>query len=224
MVISAAYVAHQVRKVIERRDKWLLHYTLPLHTIMNDAQKNAFLKELKDEYHSSEDQLRRQEHDKDNKKRAQSGMKQRWSRECQRRGGTTQMFHLLSFSGRWDPAFFNKLPVPQEKGESAEEKKKKTHAASEARARFRLAKKYESWSRPWRSSWLYPDQQWLVEQLQNGTLEREANRLTRVSGNGRIQLLDGTSVDIGGSTGGFTRCTLYDWTPPVLVDVDDEDQ
>ena len=92
---------------------------------MDDPQKDAFLKEAKDEYHSSEDQKRRQEQDKHNKKNVPSGKKQRWSRECQRRAGTTQMFHLLSFSGKWDPTFFANEPVPQEKGESAEEKKRR---------------------------------------------------------------------------------------------------
>ena len=43
-----------------------------------------------------------------------------------------------------------------------------------------------------------------------------ANRLTRLSGHGRIKLPDGRSVDIGGSTGGFTRAVLYNWTPPNL--------
>ena len=35
---------------------------------MNDPQKDAFLKEMKDEYRSSEDQKRRQEKDQHNKK------------------------------------------------------------------------------------------------------------------------------------------------------------
>ena len=133
------------------------------------------------------------------------------------------MFHLLSFSGRWDPAFFEKEPVPQAKGESAEEKKKKTHAAHEARARLRLAKQYAAMlATPWRSlSQLKPAQQRLVQQLRNGTLQREANRLTIASGHGRIKRTDGTSLDIGGSTGGFTRCILYDFSPPNL---DDEHQ
>ena len=106
MVISAAYVAHQVRKVIERRAKFLRDNNLPLDTIMDDPQKEAFLQEVKDEYHSSEDQRRRQQEDKHKGKNVQKGKKQRWNRECQRRAGTTQMFHLISFSGRWDPAFF----------------------------------------------------------------------------------------------------------------------
>ena len=185
---------------------------------MDDPQKDAFLKEVKDEYHGSQDQKRRQAKDKHEKKSVPNGKKQRWSRECQRRAGTTQMFHLLSFSGKWDPTFFADEPEPQEKGESAEEKKKKTHAASEARATLRLAKKYEHMLARRQISFcsLYPEQQRLVEQLQDGTLQREANRLTRLSGHGRIKLPDGTSVDIGGSTGGFTRAVLYNWTPPNL--------
>ena len=128
------------------------------------------------------------------------------------------MWHLLSFSGKWDAAFLAKEPVPQDRGESAEEKKKKTHAVHEARAKLRLAKKIAhmlEW-RIWTWSSLYPEQQKLVDQLQDRTLQREVNRLTRVSGNGRIKLDDGTSVDIGGSTGGITRAVLYNWTPPNL--------
>ena len=128
------------------------------------------------------------------------------------------MFHLISFSGRWDPAFFEKEPLPQETGESAEENKKKTHAASEARARLRLAKKYAYYLERgiWTWTSLYPDQQKLVQDFQDGILQSEANRLTILSGHGRIKRSDGTSVDIGGSTGGFTRAILYNYTPPDL--------
>ena len=128
------------------------------------------------------------------------------------------MFHLISFSGRWDPAFFDKEPLPQDTGESAEESKKKTHAASEARARLRLAKKYlyhlERGDCTWMS--LYPHEQKLVQKLKNGILQSEANRLTIQSGHGRITRKDGTIVDIGGSTGGFVRAELYNYRPPDL--------
>ena len=107
--------------VRERREKFLRDHDLPLNTIMDDPQKDAFLKEVKDEYHSSEDQKRRQEQDKHNKKNVGRGKKQRWSRECQRRAGTMQMFYLLSFYGTWDPAFFADEAVPQDRGESAED-------------------------------------------------------------------------------------------------------
>ena len=125
------------------------------------------------------------------------------------------MFHLLSFSGRWDPSFFATEPVPQP--EQSEEQKRATCAAVEARAKVRLAKKYEHLMK---RKWLRPEQMELVKELQNGTLEKEAKRLTKISGHGRFKRADGSFVDIGGSTGGFTRTVLYDWTPPELSDDD----
>ena len=44
-----------------------------------------------------------------------------------------------------------------------------------------------------------------------GLLRQEANDLTLRSGNGRLKHWDGHFVDIGGSTGGYTRTVLYDW-------------
>ena len=168
MVVSAEFVAQQVKKVIERREKWLRDNDKPFDTLMNKAERDAFLAEVKAEYHNSADQKRRQEADKVNGKRLQAGRKQRWSRETQRRGGTTQMFHLLSFSGRWDPKFFDDKPVPQQVGQQAEDQKKKTRRAVEARAKVRLARKYDRLRKQRR---LYPDQESLVARLHDGTLE-----------------------------------------------------
>ena len=126
------------------------------------------------------------------------------------------MFHLLSFAGRWDPSFFAKHPVPQQLGEQAEQKKQATRAAVEARAQLRLARKYDGLKKC--NKPLLPDQLALVAKLHDGSLEAEANHLTRISGHGRLRRRDGTYVDIGGSTGGFTRAVLYNWTLPSLDD------
>ena len=91
---------HQHKNVIERREQFLRKNSLSVQTIMNQSQKEAFLAEVKAEYHGSAEQLRRQQLDIDLCKSVMAGKKQRWSRECQRRGGTTSMFHLLSFFGR----------------------------------------------------------------------------------------------------------------------------
>ena len=124
------------------------------------------------------------------------------------------MFHLLSFAGRWDPSFFDTQPVPQQLGEQAEPQKQATRAAVEARAQVRLARKYDGLKK--RNKPLYPDQLALAAKLHDGSLEAEANRLTMISGHGRLKRRDGTIVDIGGSTEGFTRAVLYNWTPPNL--------
>ena len=123
------------------------------------------------------------------------------------------MFHLLSFSGRWDASFFETSPVPQQVGEKAEQQKKATRAAVEARAKLRLARKYD---RLGKNKRLYADQAILVAKLHDGTLEAEAQRSTLLSGHGKVKQNDGTFVNIGGSTGGFTRAVLYNWTPPNL--------
>ena len=54
----------------------------------------------------------------------------------------------------------------------------------------------------------------------DGTLLAEANRLTLISGNGRLRRTDGSFVDIGGSTGGYTRSVLDDWQAPDVAEFD----
>ena len=56
--------------------------------------------------------------------------------------------------------------------------------------------------------------------LQQQTFQIKANRLTQEAGHGRFRCRDGIFVDIGGSTGGYTRTVLYDWTPPNLTKLD----
>ena len=56
----------------------------------------------------------------------------------------------------------------------------------------------------------------------DGTLLAEANRLTRISGNGRLRRSDGSFLDIGGSTGGYARTVLYDWQVPDVTEFEPE--
>ena len=51
----------------------------------------------------------------------------------------------------------------------------------------------------------------------DGTLLAEANRLTCISGNGRLKHWDGSFVDLGASTGGYPRTVLHDWNPSDLT-------
>ena len=171
MVVSAEFVAMQVKKVIERREKWLRDNNFPVDTLMNVQQRNAFLEEVKAEYRAQPEQLQWQRSDRAPKLNQRDQMNQRWDRECQRRAGTRQMWHLLSFYGRWDPSFFEGEPAPQHLDEQAEIKKRHTHVAIEARAKLKLATKYELCQK----GSLLPDQEQLVASLHDGTLEAEAH-------------------------------------------------
>ena len=66
-------------------------------------------------------------------------------------------------------------------------------------------------------------QQDLLALYDDGTLLAEANRLTRISGNGRLRHSEGSFVDMRGSTGGYTRTVLHDWQAPDLAEFDSDD-
>ena len=96
----------RVKQVIERREKWLQDNNLPLDTIMDDPQFQAFLAEVKAEFHGSDKQLERQAEDRAaelSELSVQRRMRERWTSECLRRAGCTDFWERLSSSGRWDP-------------------------------------------------------------------------------------------------------------------------
>ena len=94
---------------------------------------------------------------------------------------TTGRHHADVAPRRWDPRFFEGEPLPQHLDEHAEIKKRHTCAAIEARAKLKLARKYEHRQK----GSLRPDQEQLVASLHDGTLEAEAQRLALLSGNER---------------------------------------
>jgi hypothetical protein len=149
----------------------------------------------------------------------------RWSRNLQRLAGTTQMWHVLSFKGKFDLAFFDSLPLPPpQAGEQTETQREKNKLAVEARAKRRLGIKYARMRDQILRGECPPGtalsrkQEDLLALYENGTLTKEANRLTRISGNGRLRLSDGGYIDIAGSTGGYTRTVLYDWHAPDVTE------
>ena len=94
----------------------------------------------------------------------------------------------------------------------------------EARAKRRLALRYARLREKIRRGKCAPGtalsrkQQDLLALYDALTLLDEANRLTRISGNGRLRRSDGSFVDIGGSTGGYARTVLYDWQAPDVTE------
>ena len=192
---------------------------------MDENQKDAFLKASKEEYYSRPDQRARQERDarelKLTRQEVKEKQKSRWNRNLQRLAGTPQMWHVLSFTGRFDPAFFAKIGEPKRQaGEQTEKQRLNNKLAAEARGEYRQAMRYARQREILREGGdpqpaaLTRRQEALLVLYDNGTLLAEANRLTRISGNGRLRREDGSFVDTGGSTGGFTRTVLYCYKPP----------
>ena len=141
------------------------------------------------------------------------------------------MWTLLSFTGRFDVAFLEdalargKKNPPTMPGEKTEQKKQEVADAQMARAKLRrgamLERLHEKLTKgnyakgkgKSKAKPLSRNQLHVLQDYKSGELRREANRLTKISGHGRLKKEDHSFVDIGGSTGGFVRTVLDDWEP-----------
>ena len=229
LVVSREHVARQVQTVIAWREKWLQSRGLPLSTVIRGDLADYFLGAAKYEFHASVEQQELQERDADRGKRVQDGKHSRWSRHIQKLGGTPQMWTLLSFTGRFDVAFLENAIArgakgpPTLPGERTEQQKQQVRDAQMGRARLRrgamLERLQERLSQGDEAKGsLNPEQLRVLQEYQSGELRRQANKLTMISGHGRLKKEDDSFVDIGGSTGGFVRTVLDDWEPPDLAD------
>ncbi len=117
-----------------------------MSTHMKHAQKDAFLQYAKSEFHALDEQKALRQRDwigPRNRQTARTKKHSRWARHQQLLAGNTQMWHLLGFTRRFDPAFLSKHPPPPPaEGQTTEEQKWKTQRAVEARSRYRLGLKY----------------------------------------------------------------------------------
>jgi predicted rRNA methylase YqxC with S4 and FtsJ domains len=135
------------------------------------------------------------------------------------------MWSFLSFSGRWEPKHLAELPPVQSNAPTAEQMQK-TRVAVEARTRYRQGKALALHVEQKKTekttddvpqeedSDLRKEDKELLARYYDDSLRKEANRLTLESGNGRLHSLDGKALDIGGSTGGYTRKLLQNWREP----------
>ena len=143
------------------------------------------------------------------------------------------MWTLLSFTGRFEVAYLEEAIARGAKGQSkmagerTEAQKQQVRDAQLGRARLRrgamLERLQEKLSQGDKSRRpLNPKQLRVLQEYQSGELRREANKLTMISGNGRLKKEDHSFVDIGGCTGGFVRTVLDDWESPDLADFEGE--
>ena len=135
------------------------------------------------------------------------------------------MWQVLSFSGKFDPKFFDNLEDPgPPPDEPTRDQRHWTSPALKARNRLRQGMN-AAWKRQGildgrtpKPAPLTRHQQHLLVLYDNGYLLRQANELTLLSGNGYLHRADGAILKIGDSEGGFTRRALYGWTEPRVED------
>ena len=159
--------------------------------------------------------------------------RKRWHRHLQRICGSKQVWEILSFTGCFDPGLLEKAVKKDKDGQQDGEEKKQEvdqeervrlmHRKIEARARYkeacRLKQRVDECSNSGRDAsqlaqGFSSHQQRLLKRLESGELLREMNIAVAEWGHGRLEFPDGHFVDIGGSTGGWTRKLVDDWAAP----------
>ena len=215
-VVSEVYVLQQLKGVIDLRETWLKEQRLALNFQMRDKEERPkFLEWAKEQYHAEEGQRERQTEDWYwGGKYVQKRKRSRWSRELQRRLGSTQLWHIVSFSGRFDAELLRRAGASQPDTEPEPSKQRElTREAQKLRDRLRWAEHLFRKEAAGGHKWFSHQDKELLLELQSGALRRRANDATERSGFGRIRNEDGTYKDIGPNTGGLTRTILDNWTP-----------
>ena len=139
-------------------------------------------------------------------------MKSRWYCELQRRLGSPALWHMVSFTGKFDVALVQKISGDPGEGSAQtlalhrEPTQELTKEAQRARERWRYAEHLKQQAGQERlSEWQKAE----LALLTDGTLLRMANDATRKSGFGRIRREDGGHEDIARHNGGIVRTILH---------------
>jgi len=215
-VVSEVYVLRQLRGVIDLRETWLKEQGLPMDFQMRDEEERPkFLQWAKAQYHAKPGQRERQTEDwnQGGPKLVQKRKHGRWNLELQRRLGSIQLWHIVSFSGRFDAEFLRRAGASQPDTEEPSKQRELTREAQKLRDRLRWAEHLFRKQAKGGHKWFSHQDKELLLELQSGALRRRANDATERSGFGRIRNEDGTYKDIGPNTGGLTRTILDNWTP-----------
>ena len=210
-VVSEVYVLNQIKETIQFRETWLREKELPMDCQMKDNfERKDFLEWAKKLYHAEDFQKNRQREDyyRGGKSKLRGGMNSRWSRELQRRLGTSALWYMVCFTGRFDVSFLiesdDSIQAVAHKQEPTQELTRLAHVA---RHRLRWAECLQrNQSNSYRK--LNNDGEALLVDLRAGTLHDAANDATTKSGWGRIKHRNGTFEDIAPHNGGIVRTIL----------------
>ena len=220
-VVSEEHVLHQLRNVIQVRERWLELGGFPMTFQMRDKlERKDFLDAVKAEFHGRDDQRQQQQRDaKDETKKVQDGKHSRWSRDLQLRCGSKVMWEMVSFTGRFDLDFLSQRPA--EKPDIGKRKPDLKVQAVKCRGDLRWAEYLARKRKKGQDNFTSEDHTFLRD-FDSGKLRRLANEAGIAHGHGRIKYADGSHVDIGPGVGGATRSLLDNFVPPVVLSSDEE--
>ena len=231
-----------VKALLRRRDAFMKAHCLfddgDTKYIFEDEDREAIFREWKEEYHAQPDQLELQRRDSwkwhlgkeretpadtwgPDKQAIRRGMHSRFHLHLQRVAGTKQMAEFILFTGRVDIDALRQLargaPQPDNNLAARHDNKHLKHRVRTARYWFHKATslQHSIAMGSARQAPLSFEQVHLLWKLRDGTLQQQLNQAVLAYGHGTLRTQDGgSSVSLGGSTGGQTRTILDHWQPP----------
>jgi len=157
------------------------------------------------------------------------GKNSRWHRHLQLSAGSKIMAELILFTGTYDPYYLETALAAAEKNKRGasqplakgpevgqEERRRLKNKAQAAKMNYRrirnldrrLRARPEDKRKVSRREWNQ------LKKLEDGSLRRERNAAVSAYGHGTLISEDGRELEIGGSTGGFTREFLDGYQQP----------
>jgi len=211
-VVSETFVFRQLKEAIQLREKWLTANNLPLDTQMREgSERELFLKWAQAAFHAQDHQQLLQEADKvdGGSEKVTRQKNWRWNRELQRRLGTSTLWNMVTFTGRFDVEMLQTTTeafpscIPHTPGYMSLAHRARTalcHAQSLQRKKAAGLN-----NKP-----LTQEELTLTRDFASGKLQEAANNATRRCGWGRIKHKDGSFEDVAPHIGGITRTVLDD--------------
>ena len=156
----------------------------------------------------------------------QSGKHSRFARHLQLEAGSKTMAELIIYAGRFDPDFLRRAHEHQARSgacqpaENQDEYQQKKKRAAEAKFEYRrtlyLRRRLDRGELERRH--LTGEQQQNLAMLHDGTLLERTNDAIIAYGHGKLRSPHGhEDIEIGGSTGGLSRCLLDGYLEPDLA-------
>ena len=208
------HTANLINQVLKDREWFLKEWDLPQDTVLNPTQQRDLMNALSSEFYEQagekeRDQLNRNRGCKDSEVRGKR--RSRFTLEKQRRAGSSQVYELLLFTGRFDPVFLEAAleKIQKDAADDVEkqppvDRRELLIVKQELRLGRKLQREVLQHRRQVRS--FRDNENRLFNQIREGSLIDRVNELVQQLGRGRLRGDSAAEdVDIGRTQSGVSR-------------------
>ena len=206
--VSKQECATRIHGVLRDREKWLTTKGFPVDHQMTWDERGKFLEWITEEFQKTPieaDLIAQARRDRKTDSQIKKATRSRFNLEKQRRAGCSQIWELLSYSGKCTPEFLKQALEPKQTNSAPErvDEDRATVLAKRARKlkedlRYGKTLQHREQKRPGLADSLEGWEQRLLREAKDGSLKRKVNTAVLAIGRGRLRGdNDDDYVDIG---------------------------